>query len=194
MFCLYTLPLARPAQPKIQMLTTSSWIVTILLKSLLKSLGLYLSKKKDSFLKWFIFTEQRSCSANQLDVIVDILGVPSDLLNQRDSNKRLFLLKANDKKETVLRRNRPRRSGTCKVKSGLGLAAPHGGAVGLGAEVGGHKGHGSAGGGGRGPRERPPPLQSGNKSKSCEDQEPQDLLMEVKRRSIYAKDCRLVVY
>ena len=145
-----------------------------------------LIKKKDSFLKWFTFTEQRSCSANQLDVIVDILGVPSDLLNQRDSNKRLFLLKANDKKETVLRRNRPRRSGTCKVKSGLGLAAPHGGAVGLGAEVGGHKG--------RGPRERPPPLQSGNKSKSCEDQEPQDLLMEVKRRSIYAKDCRLVVY
>ena len=194
MFCIYTLLLVRPAQAKIQMLTTSSWIVTILLKSLLKSLGLYLSKKKDSFLKWFIFTEQRSCSANQLDVIVDILGVPSDLLNQRDSNKRLFLLKANDKKETVLRRNRPRRSGTCKVKSGLGLAAPHGGAVGLGAEVGGHKGHGSAGGGGRGPRERPPPLQSGNKSKSCEDQEPQDLLMEVKRRSIYAKDCRLVVY
>ena len=128
-------------------------------------------------------------------MIVDILGVPSDLLNQRDSNKRLFLLKANDKKETVLRRNRPRRSGTCKVKSGLGLTAPHGGAVGLGAEVGGHKGHGSAGGGGgRGPRERPPPLQSGNKSKSCEDQESQDLLMEVKRRSIYAKDCRLVVY
>ena len=137
-------------------------------------------------------TEQRSCSANQLDVIVDILGVPSDLLNQRDSNKRLFLLKANDKKETVLRRNRPRRSGTCKVRSG-GLAAPHGGAVGLGSEVGGHKGQGS-GGGCRGPRERPPPLQSGNKSKSCEDQESQDLLMEVKRRSIYAKDCRLVVY
>ena len=44
MFCLYTLPLARPAQAKIQMLTTSSWIVTILLKSLLKSLGFYLKK------------------------------------------------------------------------------------------------------------------------------------------------------
>ena len=41
MFCLYTLPLARPAQAKIQMLTTSSQIVTILLKSLLKSLRLY---------------------------------------------------------------------------------------------------------------------------------------------------------
>ena len=41
MFCLYTLPLARPAQAKIQILTTSSRIVTILLKSLLKSLGLY---------------------------------------------------------------------------------------------------------------------------------------------------------
>ena len=33
--------LARPAQAKIQMLTTSSRIVTILLKSVLKSLGLY---------------------------------------------------------------------------------------------------------------------------------------------------------
>ena len=107
-------------------------------------------------------TEQRSCSANQLDVIVDILGVPSELLSQRDSNKRLFLLK--DKKETVLRKSRPpRRSGTCKVQTAAG-----------------------------GRRERAPPLQSGNKSKSCEDQDSQDLLMEVKRRSIYAKDCRLV--
>ena len=34
MFYLYTLPLARPAEAKIQMLTTSSRIVTILLKSL----------------------------------------------------------------------------------------------------------------------------------------------------------------
>ena len=43
MFCLYTLyVLARQAQAKIQMLTTSSQIVTILLKSFLKSLGLYL--------------------------------------------------------------------------------------------------------------------------------------------------------
>ena len=41
MFCLYTLPLVRPAKAKIKMLTTSSWIVTILLKSLLKFLGLY---------------------------------------------------------------------------------------------------------------------------------------------------------
>ena len=37
MFCLYILPLARPAQ----MLTTSNRIVTILLKCFLKSLGLY---------------------------------------------------------------------------------------------------------------------------------------------------------
>ena len=45
MFCLNILPLARPAQvAKIQMLTTSSWIVTILLKSILKSLGLYQKK------------------------------------------------------------------------------------------------------------------------------------------------------
>ena len=38
---LYTLPLAKPAQAKIQTLTTSSRIVSILLKSFLKSLGLY---------------------------------------------------------------------------------------------------------------------------------------------------------
>ena len=38
MFCLYTLPLARPAQAKIQMLTTSSRIVTILFKILFKNL------------------------------------------------------------------------------------------------------------------------------------------------------------
>ena len=42
MFCLYTLPLARQAQAKIQTLTTLSWIFTILLKSILKILGLYL--------------------------------------------------------------------------------------------------------------------------------------------------------
>ena len=41
MFCLFTLPLVRPAKAKIQMLTMSSQIVTILLKSLLKFLGLY---------------------------------------------------------------------------------------------------------------------------------------------------------
>ena len=40
-FCLYTLPLVRPAQTKIQMMTTSNWIVTIPSKSFLKSLGLY---------------------------------------------------------------------------------------------------------------------------------------------------------
>ena len=41
MFCLYTLPLTRPAQAKTQMLTTSSWIVTMLLKPILKSFGLH---------------------------------------------------------------------------------------------------------------------------------------------------------
>ena len=53
-----------------------------------------------------IENQQRSCSANHLDAIVDILGVPSELLTQRDFNKRLFLLK--DKKghpNGVLRRN-----------------------------------------------------------------------------------------
>ena len=42
MFCLYTLRLARPDQAKIQLLATPSRILTILLKSLLKILGLYL--------------------------------------------------------------------------------------------------------------------------------------------------------
>ena len=41
--------LARPAQARIQILTTYSWIVTILLKSLLKSLGLYLKIIKFMF-------------------------------------------------------------------------------------------------------------------------------------------------
>ena len=40
-----------------------------------------------------VMPHQKSCSANQLDLIVDILGVPSDLLAQRDPNKRLFLHK-----------------------------------------------------------------------------------------------------
>ena len=53
MFCLYTLPLARPAQAKIQMLTTSSRIVTILLKALLKSLGLY--KKLSLYIQIYIW-------------------------------------------------------------------------------------------------------------------------------------------
>ena len=36
---------------------------------------------------------------------------------------------------------------------------------------------------------RAPALGKGHKSKSC-DEEGQDLLVEAKRRSIYAKDCR----
>ena len=52
MFCLYTLPLARPTQAKIQMLTTSSWIVTILLKSL----GLYVLCYKSAYViyEWYL--------------------------------------------------------------------------------------------------------------------------------------------
>lgn len=97
--------------------------------------------------------QQRSCSANELDAIVDILGVPSELLTQRDFNKRLFLLKAEKKvaepKVIQLRRNNRNRLGGCKK------------------------------------------LESGGKSKSCEEEEEnRDQLVEVKRRSIYAKDCR----
>jgi hypothetical protein len=45
----------------------------------------------------------RSSSANELDIIVDLLGVPSDLLTQRDLNRRLFLL--NEKKKEEERRD-----------------------------------------------------------------------------------------
>ena len=44
----------------------------------------------------------RSCSANQLDTIVDILGVPPDLMSQRDLNRRLFLLNRKPKKSSPL--------------------------------------------------------------------------------------------
>lgn len=99
-----------------------------------------------------IDNSHRSCSANQLDVIVDILGVPSELLSQRDFNKRLFLLKDKQKIKTtsssVVVRRRPKRS-SAKVRA--------------------------------------PVLET--KSKSCEE-EGQELLVETKRRSIYAHDCR----
>lgn len=92
---------------------------------------------------------QRSCSANELDAIVDILGVPSELLSQRDFNKRLFLLKA-DKKIAEPKVIQLRRNNRNRLSKKLG-----------------------------------------SKSKSCEEEEENgDLLVEVKRRSIYAKDCR----
>ena len=58
MFCLYALPLARLALAKIQMLTTSSWTVTILLKSLIKSLGL---KKMFMRLQFQDFVDSAVC-------------------------------------------------------------------------------------------------------------------------------------
>ena len=67
-----------------------------------------------------IIENQRSCSANHLDAIVDILGVPSELLSQRDFNKRLFLLKDKKCPNGVVRRNlRPKHrsnaSTSCKI-------------------------------------------------------------------------------
>ena len=122
---------------------------------------------------------QRSCSANHLDAIVDILGVPSELLSQRDFNKRLFLLK-NDKKgrvnkanNGVLRRNL--RSKYLKNTKTNTSSTSH-----------------TNNSGQNNPR-APSIGNIGNKSKSCdiEENSPQDnLLVEVKRRSIYAKDCR----
>ena len=120
-----------------------------------------------------IMENQRSCSANHLDAIVDILGVPSELLSQRDFNKRLFLLKdkkghVNKANAGVLRRNlrskylKNTKTNSNSNNSGQNNRAPCIGNI-------------------------------GNKSKSCdiEENSPQEnLLVEVKRRSIYAKDCR----
>ena len=121
-----------------------------------------------------IMENQRSCSANHLDAIVDILGVPSELLSQRDFNKRLFLLKdkkghvVNKANAGVLRRNlRSKYLKNTKTNSN---------------NTSGQNNH------------RAPCIGNiGNKSKSCDIEEggPQEnLLVEVKRRSIYAKDCR----
>ena len=57
-----------------------------------------------------VTSHQRSCSTNHLDLIVDILGVPSDLLTQRDLNKRLFLLED----EKLI--NKKQKSGTKKTQ------------------------------------------------------------------------------
>ena len=78
MFCLYTLPLARPAHAKIQMLTTSIRIVTIIFKYLLNSLGLYYQKTnilfliqyKDVIFSCFYF----SSSSGNLDHVNSILN------------------------------------------------------------------------------------------------------------------------
>ena len=118
---------------------------------------------------------QRSCSANHLDAIVDILGVPSELLSQRDFNKRLFLLKdkkghVNKANAGVLRRNlrskylKNTKTNTSSTSNNSGQNNPRAPSIG----------------------------NIGNKSKSCDIEEgPQEnLLVEVNRRSIYAKDCR----
>nr|XP_040583533.1 tubby-related protein 4-like [Lepeophtheirus salmonis] len=52
-----------------------------------------------------------SCSANQLDSIVDILGAPTEILLQRDISKRLFLL--GDKSKKRIRGRPPTRSRSC---------------------------------------------------------------------------------
>ena len=125
-----------------------------------------------------IMENQRSCSANHLDAIVDILGVPSELLSQRDFNKRLFLLKdkkghVNKANAGVLRRNL--RSKYLKNTKTNTSSTSH-----------------TNNSGQNNPR-APSIGNIGNKSKSCdiEENSPQDnLLVEVKRRSIYAKDCR----
>ena len=128
-----------------------------------------------------ILESQRSCSANHLDAIVDILGVPSELLSQRDFNKRLFLLK-NDKKghvnkanTGVLRRNlRSKYLKNTKTNTSSSSTS--------------HTNNSGQ------DNPRAPSIGNiGNKSKSCdiEENSPQEnLLVEVKRRSIYAKDCR----
>ena len=75
MFCLYTLPLARPAQAKIQMLTTSSRIVTILLKSL----GVYLKKSKNG-------TQEKRTMLTTSSRIVTILLKSSGVYPKKSKN------------------------------------------------------------------------------------------------------------
>ena len=82
-WALYTLTLARPAQAKIQMLTTSSRIVTILSKSFLKPLGLYTFSM--NLLSWFFLIRKTGKWINLLLVLILIFGL------NWDWNRILFL-------------------------------------------------------------------------------------------------------
>lgn len=116
---------------------------------------------------------QRSCSDNHLDLIVDILGVPSELLTQRDLNKRLILLEEGkgDKKNKRcnLRQNQKHKRNTI-------LSSKHVSS------------------------QQTPKLSKCGKSKSCEEEasslatpipsrRKKRAEVEAKRRSVYLKEC-----
>ena len=73
---IYTLTLARPTQGKIQMLTTSSRIVTILLKPFLKPLGLYTFSM--NLLSRFFLIRKTGKWINLLLVLILVFGLNWD--------------------------------------------------------------------------------------------------------------------
>ena len=116
---------------------------------------------------------QRSCSDNHLDLIVDILGVPSELLTQRDLNRRLFLLEEgkDDKKNkrTNAKQNTKHRRNTILTNKHISTS-------------------------------QTPKLRKCGKSKSCEEdassvttpvpsRRKKRAEVEAKRRSVYLKEC-----
>ncbi len=111
----------------------------------------------------------RSCSANELDVIVDLLGVPSDLLTQKDLNRRLFLLNERKREEEEQKERSRSRRRNKTVEGGTPALDKCGKSKSC---------------------EDPPPSvvmrrksKSGGGARSKKD-------IELKRRSNYSKDCR----
>lgn len=123
----------------------------------------------------------RSSSATDLDVIVDLLGVPSDLLSQRtDLNKRLVLMKEEREKLKLLEDDEESSSNNSGEKDeGLGHAIEARIATGKACAA--------------------PGLERCGKSRSCDDSESRDQrrpqqqrtkreAIELKRRSVYSKE------
>ena len=123
-----------------------------------------------------VTSNQRSCSANHLDLIVDILGVPSELLTQRDFNKRLFLLEEGNNKER--NKNKKIRHSQKHNKN------PFSSHKNPNTSSNPHKNN----------------LKKCGKSKSCEDESSSNnrvvirhnkrAEVEAKRRSVYLKECK----
>ena len=108
------------------------------------------------------------CFYFQLDAIVDILGVPSEVLSQRDFNKRLTLMAAEKCNHRILTENwqqNPRRNTSCAKKLSV-----------------------------RKHSKKIPNLDNCGKSKSFEDCPVSPVKtrreLEVKRRSIYGHECK----
>ena len=115
----------------------------------------------------------RSCSVNELDVIVDLLGVPSELLTQRDLNKRLVLLKEKDESaerdsQIVTATERPKAAIKGKYPSlercGKSRSCDDDGAVASSSP--------------------------GKANLSVQRRRKRDQAIEIKRKSVYSKDCK----